>query len=228
MLNLRVLMYLISMIKKMSHRYIMLIASLLLLNGCDRGIGQEPVSIKNISDNNLTDTWILSKKYTDKSVIEQLDENIKEHYFKILSNNKLEYHSFQQTDIFGIGSMFKAKGEWEFIGKDILVKGFQKSTIYIDANGVFYRLNNDPDMVKPIITKTSIGLQDIYRFKITKKDGKLLLWRYSGDPDRRRYIMYEKIGIVINKDKNIPLQRKKEEDLLPRSTAPEPVKCLSE
>jgi len=138
---------------------------LLILNGCERGVGKEPITVENVKDNNLTGTWVLSETYTDKRVIKRLDKNIEEYFFTIFLNKNLNYHSFDSVIGFSKPEFYDGKGKWEFFGKNILLKKFRKGVRF---NG------------------------NLYEFRITKKNNKLLLWYYDGDYDARRYVMYEK------------------------------------
>lgn len=183
----------------MSYGYILIVSIMFVLNGCDRGVGEEPIEVSSIElvnkfDNNLTGTWILSKEFTNKKVIERLDKDIKEYFFKIFPNYNVDYHSFDSAEGFSKPKLYDGKGTWEFFGKNILLKKLHKRTYYLDSEGAYYRDNKNPNMKKPITIHSRISRGSIYEFRITKKNNKLLLWYYDGDYDARRYIMYEKLS----------------------------------
>lgn len=180
----------------MSFKYIVLIIVgliiLVLMNGCERGVGREPVDV-NVSEKDLLGTWVVSKQYTNKNIVENLGSEIKERYFIIKPNNELIYHSFNAwLENINDPKVLKLNGKWEFIGKDVQLKGFHIGSIYIDSRGIYFTDKNNPNIQKPMKIETSKGFKNLYRFRITKKNNKLLLWEYEGDPDARRYIMYEK------------------------------------
>ena len=165
---------------------------LLILNGCERGVGEEPISVNDVNDSNLTGTWVLSKKYTDKKYLKYLKiQKVNDYYFTIKDNHELDYHSFNPNNNREIS---EANGKWSFVDKYLNLEVFHILTTYIDRKGIYHYMDmngNSPkgDFVK--ITKENI-LGRFKRFRITKKNNKLLLWYYEGDPDARRYVMYEK------------------------------------
>ena len=165
---------------------------LLILNGCERGVGEEPISVNDINDNNLTATWVLSKKYTDKKYLKYLKiQKVDNYYFTIKDNHELDYHSFNPNNN---REILEANGRWEFFGKNILLREIYRRIYYLDAEGTYFKSNNNPNMKKPITKYNRISNTVIYEFRITKKNNKLLLWYYEGDYDARRYVMYEKNG----------------------------------
>ena len=173
----------------MSYKYIVLMSLLFLINGCERGVGEEPITVNNVNDNNLTGTWVLSKTYTDKKYLEYLKIKVDDYYFTIKNNTKLDYHSFNPKNN---RKILEAKGKWKLLGTSLKLSKFNIGTIYISSDGWHSANPNSSVLKKPITTKTIKGFKHIQTFRITKKNNKLLLWYYEGDPDARRYIMYEK------------------------------------
>jgi len=173
----------------------MIVLLILSIYGCDRGVGQEPISVEEVCDNNLTGTWVLSKEYTNQKIIERLNKNIDEYYFKLFSNNTLEYHSFDKAIGFSKPKFLNENGKWKLENKKYLkLDVFFESKTYVDEKGIYHynTITGNPPKGKFVKIETSILLGRFKTFRLTKKNNKLLLWCYRGDPDARRYIMYEK------------------------------------
>lgn len=173
----------------------LMVLLILFIYGCDRGVGKEPIAVKQVSDDNLIGTWVLSKKYTNQKIIERLDKNIEDYYFKLLPNN-LEYHSFDEVIGFSKPKFLDDNnGKWKLVNNRLILEKNSIYSTYIDAKGIYYRDENHPNITKPIKKRISKVIVEFKRLRITKKNNELILWCYRGDPDARRYIMYEKKAI---------------------------------
>lgn len=121
----------------MGYKYIVLISLLFLINGCERGVGEEPITVNNVNDNNLTGTWVLSERYTDKKYLKYLKiQKVDDYYFTIKNNTELDYHSFNPRNN---RKILEAKGKWSFVDKYLNLEVFHILTTYIDKKVNYYK-----------------------------------------------------------------------------------------
>ena len=133
-------------------------------------------------------TWILSKEYTNKNIfhafkikanakymVNNLKSKISDRYFILESNERLIYNSFwgERTE-----EDFQ-NSRWSLNSGNI--------NLVIPYYTNYYEVQ---DVDREIFKKVKATSKIVLNF--SKIDGKLLLWKYYGDPDRESYIVYEK------------------------------------
>ena len=168
---------------------IMIFIAMIVLFGCrNGGVGEEPIEVKNVTAKDLYGSWKLSKIYTTEWIVERLPMDIEKYFLKIMKDGELEYRFFYANKE---KKPSIKKGKWILENNRLLLKEMKESIIYRDSKGTYFTVKNSR-MVKPISEKLHKSFQTFQELRFTKKDNKLILWNYGGDPDARRYFMWEK------------------------------------
>ena len=154
---------------------------------------------RDVKKEEVVGKWVLSKK--SYKYIKGKDAD--KFYFLLDKNGSMEgianidcSSSINKVNskynVCGDGTITNFKGEWNLIDNFLNLKYFKLGRVYIDARGVLFTSKKNPNIVKPIHFRESIGLGRLYHFEFTEKNNKLYVWYLLGDGDSRRYIMYEK------------------------------------
>jgi len=169
---------------------IVLVMVMIVLFGCrNGGVGEEPVEVKNVTVKELHGSWKLSKIYTTEWIVKRLPMDIEKYFLKIMKDGELEYRFFYVNKE---KKPIIKKGKWILENNRLLLKEIINTIVYIDAKGEHFNNLNNKRILNPVRSKPHKFFQTFQELRFTKKDNKLILWDYGGDPDARRYFMWEK------------------------------------
>jgi len=174
----------------------------LIFNSCGNvtAILDDEITLdREVKKEEVVGKWVLSKE--SYKYIKGKDAN--KFYFLLDKNGSVEGIANidcssainkvnSKYNVCGDGTVTNFKGEWNLIDNFLNLKYFRPFKVYIDTKNNHFNSKRNPNIVKPLKVKESIGLFRLYHFEFTEKNNKLYVWYLLGDGDSRRYIMYEK------------------------------------